>query len=240
MEKPTIDMLEEVYTLNFSARFTNVIEFSSISWNLTNATIGLAHSGTITPRQRVSLLTLGKSKRLLRSIQKLVLNGNAAEAEILSRSLVELQMLIFFILDDSSNKRAEDWLEGKKWHVKELMENYERIYKNHYANTSFYAHNNARSLSKYVVNTENGFTMLDGPVGGGEENFRKAAKVLGDAAMTNAGLCEILSRNFEMTSAWEEAHRAITETPYYKQQLTKAMDVLPEIGGEIEMMTKNM
>lgn len=240
-----LDVVEVLYSLNFEGRFLDILEFTQASWNLTNTTLNLREGvKNLSYKQKVAFLILGKSKRLLRAIYKLIIIGYWPEASIIFRTLFEAQLLLIYTLEDKTNKRAHKWLTSKnpqeRWPVKEQMKNYKNLFEGLYEEASLYTHNHVLSTPYYVQTSEKENILIEGPIGGGETNFKNAARILGDAAMMNASICEIASGFFSKTNEWNSAHKKIISMTFYKKQQKGVKKRLPKIKKDVERMFNNI
>lgn len=243
IDNKTLDLglMEEVYSMNFDSRYRDVLDFTQASWNLCVITLELADGITLTPKQRVIILMLGKFKRLLRAIYKLIIIGYWPEAEIIFRTLFEAKVLLVYIFDDLSEKTAEDWLNNKNSRknlktMKGLMSNYENLFEKYYKGACMYAHNNILSISYYVQLKNGKFSMLDGPVNGGEDSLKNAAGLLGQCAMEVGAMCELAVEHFEVTAEWETKNMELKAKPYFKKEFKKVLKTLPKIQEDVERL----
>lgn len=141
LKKIDIGLIEKTYALNFKAHFPEVIEFTRATWNLLNTFLTLISGiGGLTPKQKVSILTLGRTKRL--------------EDESQRRAVRWLK------------RRSPK----ERWPWREILKSYRVILKNVYQNLSLYPHNHPFSVKNYVGFSDNKFYIKDGPLGGKDNN----------------------------------------------------------------------
>ena len=147
MKKVSIDLdtWELTWALNFEG-ITKVEEsFIQKIWIIAQELICDLKGDNISDMDKVSILFISKSLRLLRSIYILNGQGYWPEAEILHRTLFETQICLFYIHDDKKGTRASKWLKMEKvnqrWPVKDFLESFANGLKsNKYGNLSFMSH----------------------------------------------------------------------------------------------------
>jgi hypothetical protein len=226
-----LEISEVTYRLNAYTTFEDAINFTQVAWSLTGSFLrSIKNFSVLTPKQKVCIFMLGKSKRLLRSIYKLIIDGYYPEALILNRTLFETQVLLTYVLEDKDQKRAEKWLSRKKpserWPVSELMKENKSLFENFYSGASMYAHNHALASGHYIHFSENSFSIIDGPFGGGLERFQYAGNVLGHSAMMAGAICEMSRNQFDNMQDYDAAYKKLTELPYYKESVSEAENTI--------------
>ncbi len=243
-KQPDLEELETQYGMCFMASNHDLCEFTMTSWNLSAiffSSISDKTSENLTPKQRVCIFMIAKAQRLLRAIYKLILSGNLPEAEILIRTLYEAQTLLFYILEDDSDKRANKWLsfdENQKWPSAEIHEVFKdndikTRMKEFYSKLCLYPHNHRLSMDKFVrLNVDNQtFSVNSGPATSGFENDGELLKY---AAMINASMCEIARNHFDLTSDFEDAYKELTKTKFYEQSMGQTVATLKKNPKQAE------
>lgn len=226
-----LEITEITYRLNAYTTFSDTIDFTQVVWNLISTFLrSIKNVKELSPKQKVCIFILGKSKRLLRAIHKLIIDGYYPESLILNRTLFESQVLLQYILEGKDNSRAEKWLSRKKpterWPISELMKENKYVFEAFYSGASMYAHNHALSSGHYINFAKNSFSIIDGPFGGGLERFQYAGNVLGHSAMTCGALCEMSRKQFKNMTEYDKSYKKLTKLPYYKKGTSEALKSL--------------
>ena len=240
-EKLEINDLESTYQLNFIEQFKDVAEFTQASWNL--STLFFKEIGGIrklSPKQKASILCIGKSQRLLRAAYLLTERGLWIEAIPLMRTQYELQLLFFYIFQDESDKRAKKWLSAKnpkeRWPVKEMQKVFgdlEDSTAKLYESLSLNPHNHFLSFSPFIAFEEDNFLFQQGPLGG-DENNKRAINSLGHMANANASFCEIAKPYFSISEKWDKEHAKLQALPYYLEIAKRAEKILNQSQNNLD------
>ncbi|HWY80061.1 MAG TPA: alpha/beta fold hydrolase [Candidatus Sulfotelmatobacter sp.] len=248
MKKAQKEIIEKVIQLNFRSHYTDLVNFSRASWSLSSSF--LSSLGTIqklSPKQRVVIFMIGKSMRLLSSIDTLVEIGYWPEAEILLRAILETQQLMLYILKDKTNERAKKWLNREKaterWDWKEITKEYGKTYETMYSNLSLYPHGHILSVQKYMRIKDGMLFVEKGSLPLGiEPHGTRSKEVLGTAAMINAAMCEIGSSQFNLPNEWHTEHIQLEQMSFWKERQKNVKEALADSEKRkiIENMRKTM
>ncbi len=235
----SMDALEELCRLNLEGHFPDVTDFCFASWNLSSLlthSVGKLKLDKLSVRQKVSILFIGKSQRLLRSIFKLVSLGMWPEAEIILRILLEAKVLLMYILENDTQERAVVWMSrtnpNQRWSWSEISNGSREAFRTQYSNLSLYLHGHVLSSQRYVGFQEgSNFFMEVGPLGN-EASITEASKILGSAAMMNGAICELARYEFPEFSEWEKQHEELMAMPYFQSCQPKVQELLKTTEGK--------
>jgi hypothetical protein len=227
-DKVNIEALELVYKLNFHNYCQDVINFTIASWNLANQALNeMSMQSKLTSKQKVAVYIMAKSMRLVRAAKMLIEVGDWTETLPLRRSQLELQYLLFYILQDKTNKKADKWLKMKNkqsWPINELIKSHEKLgdnVKNDYHHMSSLSHNHSNAFYAYLQFKKDGkFGIIHTPLGG-KGNNEIAEYYLGEMANRNASFCEIAHVLSSLSAKWQKMHNDLQRLPYYKKITSK-------------------
>jgi len=220
--KLNIALVEETYRLNFDNKYKDLVFFVEVVWDLTHYLLNcFIDIKSPTPKQMVCSIVLCKSQRLLRTIYKLTSSGYWAEAEILHRSQFELQVLLFYILEDKTDVRANRWLgfnNKQCWDMAELLKTSPKEFRNAYGRLCSYVHNHPTSTVKFADFIGKYIHLKTGPLGG-KDTVASAYKLLSVTAMMQGGFLEIVSNYVGDREAWLVEYEKLTGTVYYRTRI---------------------
>jgi len=231
------EMKEQSFRIELDKNSKDSIMFSQLCLDVIDMWID--DLGTILPTdlQKVAIIVAHKSRRLLRASQLLLFSGYLPEAEIIHRSIIELTILVSYILNDETGKRAGKWLGFKidqRWDFsmmsKEIMGD---VAKDAYADLSSYCHPHVVGTAKYMRELDEGILRFER---GAIKDFDLAEKQIFYISNSAVGIIEILNKVIKPSDRWVEKHNEIINSKIFCDNF--AREIEPKIVAEDEQFMK--
>ncbi len=225
------DSNEILFGLNLYSHKKSEIDYSFLCLDTVDVWLdAIKSSEGYSAKQNVAITSVLKGRRLLRAAQLQIFKGYLPEAEILYRSIFELQLVLSYILGDPTDGRIKKYLDFSKkkiWDFRMLCEDLlgKESYEI-YANLSQYPHPFNLGRARLVHHGQLERSAM--------QDYEKSGVLLvmfGNAAVS---LCEISNVLFEnVPSEWEGKHQEIFDTEIFKKNI---LNVQTKIETEDELM----
>lgn len=211
---------EMQYFDSFVNENPELFQFVQCTWNLSSGLFDIYAQQATSQRQKISMLFLVKSARILRSIAKLTVSGYASEAKILLRSHMEMKGLLVFLLREQTDSRLSQWIKNNNpknnvWPWKQVDGDLLGAFGPAYDSLSQSVHFNVASFGDITMATEapDKVSFYFGPVHNRKE---EASKILSLSAFTNGSIVELAYAQFPTTKTMDRGFSGLYETPWYK------------------------
>lgn len=237
-----VDMEEVLFGLNLYAHCRSEIDYSILCLETVDLWLNRVKSSEkYSKKQNLAITFVLKGRRLLRATQLQIFRGYIPEAEITYRSIFEIQLVLAFVLGDSTDKRVDQYLNltGKGvWDFRMLCEdllgeNSYEIYKM----LSQYPHPYNLGKVKLVHHNKLRRSAI--------HNYEDAEKLLVQFGNSAVALCEEANVLFDEDPVWDKKHKEIYDTNIFKEnikvvesQIKKGEERVLRILSRIEEMRK--
>lgn len=205
---------ENLFGLNLQAHCPKEIEYSFLCLDTVDLWLSEDHGKfDILGKKGIAHTLVIRGRRLLRGGQHLLFKGYIPEAEILLRSLWETVLVLRYILDDPTDKRAEEYISfghSSKWKFKKLAKDMssEEAYLE-YMELSRYAH-------PFNFGREKLFHCHDVQIDA-IHDYLKAGHHLVSFSNNAVALCEVANFVFTASENWIRKHEEIYKTEIFKR-----------------------
>lgn len=241
--KVSLEMLEECHRLNFGSHNKSTANFSLKCLNILAIWINELEYpirwNKLDNRKKVGILFVAKAYRLLRASQILISSGYLPESDILLRSLLEMQAMIFYILGDKSGKRAQKWIHSdhkQRWDSSLILENLSIDVSGAYSNFCSVAHPHILGFQKFIKFKKDSFVINTGPT----TDYNLAEEKLALASLSAVGINEIANSAIIPSKDWEKEHKDILNHAVYKRYFDRGIKNFAKIddGSVVKFLFK--
>lgn len=226
-----VDMDEVLFGLNLYAHCRSEIDYAVLCLETVDLWLNRVKSSEeYSKKQNIAITFVLKGRRLLRATQLQLFKGYIPEAEIIFRSVFEMHLVLAFVLEDSTDKRADKYLNltGQGvWDFRLLCENLlgENSY-DIYKGLSQYPHPYNLGRAKLSHHGKLQRSAI--------HNYEEAGKWLVQFGNATVGLCEQANILFEEDSEWNKKHQEIYDTEIFKKNI-KLVKSKADKGDELTL-----
>jgi hypothetical protein len=217
------DLNEILFGLNLYAHNKAEVDYSTLCLSTVDVWLDRVESSAqYSAKQNVAITSVLKGRRLLRAAHLSIFKGYLPEAEILGRSMFEMQLVLSYILCDSTDGRVNKYLTFEKrkvWDFRTLCnellgeEGYEI-----YIKLSQYPHPFNMGREKLIHNGQLQPSAIHDYEGAG-----RLLVQLGDAAVS---LCEKSNVLFDADSKWEKMHQEVYDSDIFKKNFKVVQELI--------------
>lgn len=224
---------EVFFGLNLYAHNRAEIDYSTLCLETVDLWLGAVGSSSgYSSKQNIAITSVLKGRRLLRAAQLQIFKGYLPEAEILYRSIFEMQLVISYILSDLTDGRAKKYLtfEKKKiWDFRTLCE--DLLGKGSYdiyASLSQYSHpfNLGRERLLYQGSLQPSAI----------HDYECAGRLLVVFGDSSVALCEKVNSLFIENIKWNEKHQEIYDTEIFKKNFKNVQKMIDDDNDLMKMV----
>lgn len=225
---------EILFGLNIYAHERAEIDYSILCLETVDLWLNRVKSSeNYSKKQNIAITSVLKGRRLLRAAQLQIFKGYLPEAEILLRSIFEVQLVLSYILGDSTDDRANKYLtfaEKKIWDFRMLCEDLlgEGSYEI-YSKLSQYPHPYNMGRARLFYHGQLQSSAI--------HDYDHAGILLVHIGNSAVGLCERANVLFDDDPEWDKKHQEIYDTEIFKKNIK---DVQAKIDQGNDMILKSL